>query len=103
MKILVTVATLAVGQFLTNSSPAFSQEQWRLLTPAQTTAYHACLTAAWIAGFCRGHAWGLFASYDRTYSECILANGGGRYALDVPPFSFNTEDDCWHRARGLLP
>ena len=46
MKALVVATALAVGCFVLNVAPAFSQDKWGLLTPAQRRAYHACLYGA---------------------------------------------------------
>lgn len=73
-----------------------------LLTPAQTRIYHRCLTDDWIEGYCRTHAWGAFASYDRTYAECIAAEHHGRFVVNERPASVNMEAYCWHKAHGFV-
>jgi hypothetical protein len=92
MKNGVVAAALVAGVFLINSSSAFSEERWGLLTPAQYRAYHACLFESWIQDYCR---WNSFA-----YGQCVVANGGARYPLNGRLF---TEDYCWETAQGLSP
>jgi hypothetical protein len=101
MRVLLTAATLVVGHFLINCAPAFAQAQGGLLTPAQTRAYHACMTAAWIDDYCRENAWGVFVRYDRTYPACVLANRGRIFPLAGRPF-FDADEYCWNQARGPL-
>jgi hypothetical protein len=92
MRAVVAAATLVAGFILINSAPAFSQDRWGFLTPAQSRAYHACLFEAWIQDYCH---WNSFA-----YGQCVVANGGGRYPLNGRLF---TEDYCWETAQGLSP
>ena len=103
MKVIAIVAALIAGHLLTGGSPAFSQEPSRvLLTPEQTKAYHACLTAAWVQEYCHTHAWGIFGTYDRTEAECVAADRGNIYSLDGRRFLENTEGYCWNQAHGIL-
>jgi hypothetical protein len=100
MKVLVTAAALVLGHFLINSSPAFAQQRLGLrLTAAETRAYHACLFEAWVEDYCRGISWRPTASSDRVYAACVVANGGGRFPLAGRKWD-NTDDYCWHAARG---
>ena len=92
MKVLVTAAMLVVGLFLINAAPAFSEQRWGLLTPAQTRAYHACLFESWIQDYCRENS--------RAFGQCVIANGGGKYPLAGWRF---TDDYCWYTAQGLPP
>ena len=102
MKVLVMAATLVAGGFLFNSFPAFAQQRSALLlTPAETRAYHTCLFAAWVEDYCRANSWRLTASYDRVYSGCVAANGGGKFPLGARNW-YNTDDYCWRAARGRL-
>lgn len=73
-----------------------------LLTPHQTRIYHNCLTEDWIADYCRGHSWGIFSTYDRTYAECVAAEHYGRFVVNGRPPSVNMEAYCWHKAHGFL-
>ncbi len=100
MKALVTAATLVVGVFLINCSPALSVERGGvLLTPSEMRAYHACLFEAWIEDYCRGNSGRWSPSYDRVLAACIVANGGGRFPL--VGHWYNVDDHCWSAARGL--
>lgn len=102
MKVLVMAAALVVGHFLINSSPAFAQQRSALLLPpAETRAYHACLFEAWVEDYCRANSWRPTANYDRVYSACVVANGGGKFPLGGRNWD-NTDDYCWHAARGRL-
>jgi hypothetical protein len=98
MRIILIATALIVGQLLAEGSPAFSQVPRLLLTPQQTRAYHACLTAAWLQEYCQSHAWGILGTYDRTNAECIAVNRADIYSLnDRRPFE-NTEGYCWSQA-----
>jgi hypothetical protein len=99
MRVLLTAATLVVVHFLINCAPAFAQERWSLLTPAETRAYHACLTAIWVEDYCRSTAWRVFVRYDRTYPACVLANRGRIYPLAGSHF-FDRDEYCANQARG---
>jgi hypothetical protein len=98
MRVILVAAALVVGQLLAGGSPASSQEARVLLTPEQTRAYHACLTAAWVQDYCHSHAWGIFGTYDRTEAECVAADRGDGYALNGRRFLENTEGYCWNQA-----
>jgi hypothetical protein len=91
MKVVVVAATLIAGLFLINTSSVSADERWGL-TREQTRAYHACLFESWIQDYCHGNS--------VAYSQCVIANGGGRYPLDGRRF---TEDYCWYTAQGLAP
>jgi hypothetical protein len=71
MRTVILAALLFVGTLLATRSPARSQEAGVLLTPEQTRAYHACLTADWVQDYCRSHAWGIFGTYDRLVDACL--------------------------------
>jgi len=92
MKAVVLATSLVVGLFFVSSSSAFSEEHWGLLTPRQASAYHACLFEEWIHDYCH---WTSLA-----YSQCVIANGGGKYPLD--PRHYN-DNYCWYTAQGLQP
>jgi hypothetical protein len=92
MKFVVVAATLIAGLFWVSSSPASADERWGSLTRDQTRAYHACLFESWIQDYCH--------SYSLAYSQCVIANGGGKYPLEGRRF---TEDYCWYTAQGLAP
>lgn len=98
MRIVILASALLADLVLMNGRPAFSQEPGILLTPAQTRIYHACLTADWIQDFCRSHAWGTSAAYDRTEAECVAANRGYVRFMDGRDLSGNTEAYCWDQA-----
>ncbi len=100
MKALLTAAVLVVGFLLIDGSPAFAQDQWHPLSPAQRQAYYACLTSEWVADYCRGHSWGISASYDLTYAACVAADTRRRTVTANPYFT--PEEYCWRRTRGLL-
>jgi hypothetical protein len=100
MKSYLTTAALVIGCFLINGASALSQQQWRPLNHAQRQAYYACLSSAWVADFCRGHSWGISASYDLTYTACVAANAPGRIVIANPYFT--PEEYCWRRTHGLL-
>ncbi len=93
MKASVLALLLIAGASVISSSPAWSMERWGLLTPAQSSAYHACLYEAWIQDYC--HWTSYFA-----YGQCVIANGGGKYPLYGRRF---TDDYCWYTAQGLPP
>jgi hypothetical protein len=93
MRSLAIAAALTAGVLVSNASAAWSAPRWEgLLTPEQSRAYHACLFEAWIQDYCH---WTSFA-----YSQCLIANGGGKYPLNGRWF---TEDYCWSTAQGLAP
>jgi hypothetical protein len=92
MKVVVVAATLMAGLFLINTSSVSADERWGSLTREQTRAYHACLFESWIQDYCH--------SYSLAYSQCVIANGGGKYPLEGRMF---TEDYCWYTAQGLAP
>jgi hypothetical protein len=98
MRFTVGAAALVSGYLLVSGSPAFSQDRSILLTPQQTRAYHACLTAAWVQDYCGTHSWGVFATFDRTNAECVVANRGDRFPLEGRRFLQNTEGYCWEEA-----
>jgi hypothetical protein len=102
MRFTVGAAALVSGYLLASGAPAFSQDPSVLLTPQQTRAYHACMTAAWVQDFCTSHAWGIFATFDRTKAECIAADRGNIFPLEGRRYFENTEGYCWseaHRVR----
>jgi hypothetical protein len=98
MRVIPVATLLLVGLLLAGGSPASSQEARVLLTPEQTKAYHACLTAAWVQDYCRSHAWGIFGTYDRTNAECVAADRGDNYSMQGRRFLENTEGYCWNQA-----
>jgi hypothetical protein len=98
MRVILAATVLTVGQLLAGASPAFSQQPRVLLTPEQTRAYHACLTAAWVQDYCRTHSWGIFGSFDRTEAECVAANRGDFFSLNSQRLYENTEGYCWNQA-----
>jgi hypothetical protein len=98
MKTLVAVAMVGVSCWLIAGSPAVAQQQRILLTPEQTKIYHACLTAAWLQEYCNSHAWGIFATFDRTKIECVAADRGDIYSLSGRGYFENTEGYCWNQA-----
>jgi len=100
MKALITTAALVVGSLLIYGSPATAQEHWHPLSYAQRKAYDSCVTSAWVADFCRGHSWGLFASNDLTYAGCVFADTHRRRVV-ASPYA-NIEEYCWRRVRGRL-
>ncbi len=100
MKALLITAALVIGCLPIAGSPAHSQQQWHRLSYAQRQAYYACLTSAWVADFCRGHSWGISASYDLTYAACVVADTRGR-TIAANPY-FTPEEYCWRRTLGLL-
>jgi hypothetical protein len=101
MRLILAATALVVGQLLAGGSPAFSQQPRILLTPEQTRAYHACMTAAWVQDYCRTHAWGIFGSYDRTEAECVVANRGDIFSMNGRGLFENTEGYCWYQAHNL--
>jgi hypothetical protein len=101
MKVILTATALIVGQLLAGDSPAFSQQPRVLLTPEQTRAYHACMTAAWVQEYCHTHAWGIFGSFDRTEAECVVANRGDIFSLNDRRLYENTEGYCWNQAHSV--
>ena len=100
MKHLLATARLVGFCVLLACSPGDAGERI-LLTPAQTRIYHRCLTDDWIEGYCRAHAWGAFASYDRTFAECIAAEHHGRFVVNDRPLVVNMEAYCWDMAHSL--
>jgi hypothetical protein len=102
MKAIVAPCALVFGLLLIVSPPALARQQRILLTPAQTRFYHACLTADWVEGYCRAHAWGIFDTYDRTEAECVAAEHGGKYPVNNRPALENTEGYCWAQAHNLI-
>jgi hypothetical protein len=103
MRVTVIATGLIVGYILTAGSSAFSQEPRLLLTPVQTRIYHACLTAAWLQDYCSSHAWGIFATYDRTRAECVAANHGDIFSLSGRRYFENNEGYCWDQAHRVGP
>jgi hypothetical protein len=94
MKVLVTAAILVVSQLLISLSPALPQQRLgSRFAATETSAYNACLFAAWIDDYCRGNSWRPTASEDRVYRACIFANGGGRFPL-AGRTTNNTDDYC---------
>ena len=102
MRGILVATAIIVGHLLSEGSPAFSQGARVLLTPEQTRAYHACLTAAWLQEYCGTHAWGIFGTYDRTNAECIAANRADIYALSSRRVFENTEGYCWNQAHQFV-
>jgi hypothetical protein len=98
MRFALGATALVGGCLLAYGSPAFSQDARLLLTPQQTRAYHACLTAAWVQDFCGSHAWGIFATFDQTKAECITADRGNIFPLEGRRYFENTEGYCWNEA-----
>ena len=101
MRTVILAALLFIGALLVNGAPARSQEARVLMTPAQTRAYHACMTAAWVQDYCKTHAWGIFSTYDRTRVECIAANRGDIFPMYAQRMFENTEGYCWNQAHLL--
>ena len=89
MKAVVLATFLVVGLSFVNSSSAYAEEQWGLLTPRQAKAYHACLFEQWIEDYCH---WTSLA-----YSQCVIANGGGKYSLN----GHFSDNYCWYTSQGL--
>ena len=79
------------GQLLISSIPLFADDAPRLLTPAQARAYHACLYASYIDNYCRFHS---SASSAAEFHECLIANGAGRAALDLPWWGLGVKEAC---------
>ena len=98
MKTIVGVGMFAACSMLVVGSSAVAQQRQILLSPAQARIYHACLTAAWVQEYCQSHAWGIFATYDRTKAECIAADRGDIYSMNGRRFFENTEGYCWDQA-----
>jgi hypothetical protein len=98
MRFTAGAAALVSGCLLAFGSPAFSQNTRVLLTPEQTRAYHACLTAAWVQDYCASHAWGIFAIFDQTKAECVVADRGNIFPLNGRRYLQNTEGYCWEEA-----
>jgi hypothetical protein len=93
MRALAIAVALIGGGLLVSSAPARSAPRWEgLLSSQQSRAYHACLFEAWIQDYCRWNS--------SAYSQCVIANGGGKYPLNGRWF---TEDYCWSTAQGLTP
>ncbi len=101
MRVILAATAFIVGQLLAGGSPAFSQQPRVLLTPEQTRAYHACMTAAWVQEYCHTHAWGIFGSYDRTEAECVAADRGDIFSLNSQRLYENTESYCWNQAHSV--
>jgi hypothetical protein len=101
MKVTLVATALIVGQLLTGSSAALSQQPRVLLTPEQTRAYHACMTAAWVQEYCHTHAWGIFGTFDRTEDECVVANRGDIFPMSGRRLYENTEGYCWNQAHNV--
>jgi hypothetical protein len=91
MRRLITAAMTAACILSVNVSSALSEERL-LLTPIQSRAYHDCLFEAWIVDYCHLNS--------RAYPQCVIANGGGRYALDG---HWSSDAYCYYTAQGLLP
>jgi len=100
MKPIRAMAGLISFCALLAHAPGYAGERI-LLTPAQTRIYHRCLTDDWIEGYCRSHAWGVFASYNRTFAECIAAEHHGRFVVIDRPSSVNVEAYCWGMAHSV--
>jgi hypothetical protein len=73
MNVRFMATVLAFGQLLISASPLFAQTQYSPINRAERRAYHACLYAHWIDGYCRFGAWGIS---DYSFSNCVIANGG---------------------------
>ena len=97
MKATLATAALIAACSSFNCTSALSQEHVRLLSYGQRQAYNACLTSAWVGDFCRGHSWGIFASYDITYAACVEADTRRNAAAPNPYLT--PEEYCWQRAR----
>jgi hypothetical protein len=91
--LLVTGAAAFAADQLAVSTPARVGEQWRLLTPTQRRAYHACLYAAWIYDYCKENS--------PAVGACIVAFGGGRFPLDGQ--HYYSDEYCWAAAQNLAP
>jgi hypothetical protein len=93
MNLRFVAVVLTMCQVLINSTPLFAQDEFGSLTRPEKRAYHACLYAHWIDGYCRFHAWGFNGG---SFRECVVANGGcecvvanrGYWGPDV-------DDACW--------
>jgi hypothetical protein len=101
MRALTAKVTLMAVCFLACYSVALAQQEGRQLLGAQLRVYHECLTAAWIQDYCRWHAWGMGATYDRTYAACVVANRGGAY-LSKSRSMASADEYCWAQAGGAL-
>ncbi len=99
MNVRFVAAMLAFGQLLYSSSPLLAQPKYSPLNRAETRAYHACLYAHWIDGYCRFDAWGVS---DYSFSKCIVANGGCECVIANDGYGYwgsEVDDAC----RALYP
>jgi hypothetical protein len=86
------------------ATPSSDAHQHRiLLTPKQRKVYRDCLTQDWTAEWCRGHTWGIFSTYDRTYAECVAAQHYGKFVVNGRSRFVNLEGYCWSKARRFAP
>jgi hypothetical protein len=95
-KPVVSAAVLAA--VLANTSALEAQNRPRLLTPAESRIYHACLKAAWIDDYCRSRSFGFLAS---SYDACLVANG-----IEIVPvrgYGIGARDRCWRLALSGVP
>jgi hypothetical protein len=97
MRRIVPIAVFAFCAMIVGVvTSAQSSEQLRRLTHAERKAYHACLNSSWVRQYCWLHASGYLWDYDMSVHECVIANGGGRKALDAyPAHAWNIADACW--------
>jgi len=65
-------AVLTAFWMLISSSALLAQGDG-LLSRADKRAYHACLYARWIDGYCRFHGWDYVSE---SFADCIIANDG---------------------------
>jgi hypothetical protein len=99
MRAAVIAIGLIVGYISINALPAVAQSKLHiLLSPAEASAYRACLFEAWIQDYCHGNSSRPTASYERVYLGCVSANRGGRFPL-VGRNWLNTDDYCWNAAK----
>jgi nitroimidazol reductase NimA-like FMN-containing flavoprotein (pyridoxamine 5'-phosphate oxidase superfamily) len=80
---------------------AFAQPRI-LLTPGERRVYNNCLAQDWIAQYCRANAWGVLATFNRTYAACVAAQHHGRFVLNGRPPFVNMEGYCSAKARGYV-
>jgi hypothetical protein len=68
------MAAIAIAcQILISASPLSAQVDSNLLSGSEKRAFHACLYAHWIDGYCRFRTW----TYTHvSFGDCVVANGG---------------------------
>jgi hypothetical protein len=98
MKRVIVAALLIAANFLIGTPSVFAQEPFRLLTPAQTNAFHQCLHAVWVDDYCRNNTPWFFQNYGRSFMACVYANGGGKFPINGRTW-YDAEDYCRSRAQ----